>query len=171
MSGLPCFYVPETAQHNPRFWINRGNVLDSKELPERAHRLLSALDGVGLSPQNPPETARAAMYETHTERYLQFLETAWAQWQNLPGAGAEVVANVHPQKQSQQYPASMVGRAGWHMSVTTEGFEQAAKLIAAAGLPTVLVQEGGYLSEDLTTNAQAFLGSWLAANEAKDKSV
>lgn len=33
-------------------------------------------------------------------------------------------------------------------------------MIAAAGLPTVLVQEGGYLSPDLTTSLVAFLAGY-----------
>lgn len=47
------------------------------------------------------------------------------------------------------------------LSVTTDGFARAAALIAGAGLPSVIVQEGGYLSEDLTDNIAAFLGGWM----------
>ena len=41
--------------------------------------------------------------------------------------------------------------------VTTAGFARAAQRIAAIGLPTVLVQEGGYLSPALGTNLASFL--------------
>ena len=44
--------------------------------------------------------------------------------------------------------------------VTTGGFSRAAQLIAAAGLPTVLVQEGGYLCEALPRNLLAFLSAF-----------
>ena len=46
------------------------------------------------------------------------------------------------------------------LSVTTPGFARAAERIAALNLPTVIVQEGGYLSEDLTRNLSAFLKGW-----------
>lgn len=43
------------------------------------------------------------------------------------------------------------------LSVTTEGFNEIGKVIAAAGFPTVFVQEGGYLSDILTDNLAAVL--------------
>ena len=43
------------------------------------------------------------------------------------------------------------------LNVTTEGFTRAAELIAARGLPTAIVQEGGYLCEALPRNLVAFL--------------
>jgi acetoin utilization deacetylase AcuC-like enzyme len=43
------------------------------------------------------------------------------------------------------------------LSITTPGFEQMGGRIAAAGMPTVYVQEGGYLSDALTDNLEAFL--------------
>ena len=47
------------------------------------------------------------------------------------------------------------------LRVTTPGFARAAARIRAAGLPTVIVQEGGYLSEDLTHNLASFLQGWI----------
>ena len=47
--------------------------------------------------------------------------------------------------------------------VTRAGFEAAAARIAAAGLPTALVQEGGYLCEALPRNLTAFLAAFDAA--------
>jgi acetoin utilization deacetylase AcuC-like enzyme len=46
------------------------------------------------------------------------------------------------------------------LKVTTEGFARAARTIAAAGLPTALIQEGGYLCEALPRNLVAFLGAF-----------
>ena len=43
------------------------------------------------------------------------------------------------------------------MQVTTAGFERIGNAIAGLDLPTVIVQEGGYLSEDLTQNLTAFM--------------
>ena len=47
------------------------------------------------------------------------------------------------------------------LAVTTEGFALIARSVASLGLPTVIVQEGGYLSPELTTNLEAFLESFL----------
>jgi acetoin utilization deacetylase AcuC-like enzyme len=43
--------------------------------------------------------------------------------------------------------------------VTTDGFARAAELIGSAGLPTLLVQEGGYLCPALPRNLEAFLAA------------
>lgn len=45
-------------------------------------------------------------------------------------------------------------------AITTPGFEAIAQAIAALKLPTVLVQEGGYLTDDLGPNLVAFLGGF-----------
>lgn len=49
------------------------------------------------------------------------------------------------------------------LTVTTPGFARAARLIAAARLPTALVQEGGYLCEALPVNLAAFLDAFEEA--------
>jgi acetoin utilization deacetylase AcuC-like enzyme len=43
------------------------------------------------------------------------------------------------------------------MKITTEGFGRIANRIAALNLPTVMVQEGGYLTDDLGDNLSSFL--------------
>lgn len=43
------------------------------------------------------------------------------------------------------------------LKITTAGFERIAQAIAGLGLPTVLVQEGGYLSDALGDNLGSFL--------------
>jgi acetoin utilization deacetylase AcuC-like enzyme len=48
-------------------------------------------------------------------------------------------------------------------AVTTEGFTVMARLIAEMGLPTVLVQEGGYLTPMLGDNLAAFLTAFRKA--------
>ncbi|NIZ08132.1 histone deacetylase family protein [Pseudooceanicola sp. HF7] len=47
------------------------------------------------------------------------------------------------------------------MKISFDGFRRAGALIAAAGFPTVMIQEGGYLSPDLTTSLESFLGGFL----------
>jgi acetoin utilization deacetylase AcuC-like enzyme len=49
------------------------------------------------------------------------------------------------------------------LAVTTDGFLRIGEAIARMGLPTVLVQEGGYLSDILGANLTAVLGGFEAA--------
>jgi acetoin utilization deacetylase AcuC-like enzyme len=48
------------------------------------------------------------------------------------------------------------------MAITTDGFGQIAEQIASLALPTVIVQEGGYLSEELGDNLESFLRGFTA---------
>ena len=49
------------------------------------------------------------------------------------------------------------------LSVSTPGFTKIAELTAALNLPTVIVQEGGYLCEELGDNLEAFLSGYAEA--------
>ena len=49
------------------------------------------------------------------------------------------------------------------LSVTTDGFGKIAGTIAGFGLPTVFVQEGGYLADVLSDNLAAVLNGVLSA--------
>ena len=48
------------------------------------------------------------------------------------------------------------------MQLSTAGFERIGRRAAAIGLPTVIVQEGGYLCDDLGRNLTAFLEGFQA---------
>lgn len=49
------------------------------------------------------------------------------------------------------------------MCVTTRGFERIGKAVAGLGLPTVIVQEGGYLCDDLGRNLNSFMSGYQEA--------
>jgi acetoin utilization deacetylase AcuC-like enzyme len=49
------------------------------------------------------------------------------------------------------------------LKITTDGFRRIGEAIARFGLPTVIVQEGGYLSDILGANLTATLGGFEAA--------
>jgi acetoin utilization deacetylase AcuC-like enzyme len=49
------------------------------------------------------------------------------------------------------------------MNITTQGFGHIGAELGSLGLPTVLVQEGGYLSDALGANLSSFLYGFQAA--------
>jgi acetoin utilization deacetylase AcuC-like enzyme len=53
------------------------------------------------------------------------------------------------------------------LRISTDGFGRIAEAVAGLGLPTLLVQEGGYLSEHLGPNLARFLESFEAAHGAR----
>lgn len=50
------------------------------------------------------------------------------------------------------------------LAVTTPGFAAIGRAVAAEGLPTLIVQEGGYLCPQLGDNLAAVLGAWPVAD-------
>ncbi len=116
---MRCFYAAATEGHDPVFRLTHGAILRNAERAERAHRLREGLDRLGLGTEEPPEAPREALLAVHSARFLDFLETAWALWRALPGAGCEVVPNLNPQRAASTYPESVVARAGWHMGDTS----------------------------------------------------
>ncbi|WP_226781489.1 histone deacetylase family protein [Oceaniglobus trochenteri] len=113
---MRCFFAPETDAHDPRFYLVRGQVAANKELPQRAALLIEGLAQAGMTTEAPAHFPEAALSAIHSDRYLDFLRHAHAEWQALPDQGAEVVANVHPAGPVRAYPKGIVGRAGWHMA-------------------------------------------------------
>jgi SAM-dependent methyltransferase len=117
-----CYYPDRTsevqfwdalaAQHGPRVLdLMCGTAEVSLELARRGYRVL----GVDLS---PAMLSVAAQRVAAAADYLAFLETIHARWQALPGASAEVIPNVHPERRTATYPDHPVGRAGWHQADT-----------------------------------------------------
>ncbi len=56
-------------------------------------------------------------------------------------------------------------------SVTQAGFARFAEIIASLGLPTVIVQEGGYLTEHLSDNLGMFLAAYEGAHQLREAAV
>ncbi|HUF86131.1 MAG TPA: histone deacetylase family protein [Thermohalobaculum sp.] len=50
------------------------------------------------------------------------------------------------------------------LAVSTPGFARIAEAAAGLGLPTIIVQEGGYLCPELGGNLESFLGTFTAAH-------
>ena len=116
---MRAFYDPAQAKHDPQFFLVRGNVAQSNEQPERANRLMAALERGGISIETSQNFGPGPRASVHTPEYLRFLEEAHREWQKLPGEPSlEVIPNIHPQRYAATYPTGIVGRAGWHMADT-----------------------------------------------------
>ncbi|XAH21216.1 histone deacetylase family protein [Xylophilus sp. GW821-FHT01B05] len=104
-------------------------------------------DGLGYNINRP--LARG----TDTDAYLAELKRACTDIRAY-APGALVVALGLDAHEHDPYRA---------LAVTTEGFARITAEIARLGLPTVLVQEGGYLSDDLGPNLASALSGFAAA--------
>lgn len=115
---MRAYYTEAHRSHEPQFFLARGVVKRCEELPERADILFRAAVAAGLEPRLAEPRPLSDKQAVHSVEYLDFLREVYPQWRELPGAGPEVIANVHPNRYPGAYPTSIVARAGWHMSDT-----------------------------------------------------
>ena len=106
------------ADHDPQFFLQRGNVRRTTEVPERADRLLAGLKCGGHDIRSPERFGLDPIAAVHTPEYLSFMAEAYDEWKALGDSGPEIIPNVHPSRYPPTYPTSIVGRAGWHMADT-----------------------------------------------------
>lgn len=111
---MKVVYSDKHAAHDPQAFFVRGTRQRSAEQPERATRLLAAARAAGHEIVHPRSYGPAPAGTVHTPEYLDFLQVAAGDWAALPGASAEVVPNVHPNRYPATYPKALAGRAGWH---------------------------------------------------------
>ncbi|HYG87926.1 MAG TPA: histone deacetylase family protein [Azospirillum sp.] len=104
--------------HKPSTFLVRGQPKPCPEVPERAETLLHALTARGCMVESPPDYGPGPRAAVHSADYLRFLETAYARWSELPDASDAVIPNVHRNTDMAEYPAGIVGQAGWHMADT-----------------------------------------------------
>ena len=114
---MKVFYAPVQKTHDPDTFLVAGAQRPIPEVPERADRLLAAVERFGLRAQAPADHGLAPLAAVHTPEYLEFLQHIHGEWQAM-GGSKEVVPNVHPDRRDGVYPGSPVGRAGYHLADT-----------------------------------------------------
>ena len=106
----------EQKRHYPLHFLVNGVFRPNPEQPERLDRLLQAAIQAGCRHETPLAHGMEPIAAVHTEPYLDFLERAWERWSRIEGGAPAVTPNVHPNRRSVGYPASVVAQAGYHMA-------------------------------------------------------
>ena len=106
-------------RHHPREpFHDFGVVVPPPEVPERVERILAALADRGLGPVCPPtEHGPGPVLAVHSSDYVEFLETAHAQWRAATGAplNAEAVPYARAiRDQPLSEPRHIVAKLGWY---------------------------------------------------------
>lgn len=120
---MQYFFSEQQLSHQPKQYMVHGRIVDPFENPNRAPRLMAALEKAGLQRKTPTDYGRAPILKVHADHYVAFLEQAYAEFQKLPNAGPEVLPNVHPFRGASDDFADrgpprvtgIIGRAGWYM--------------------------------------------------------
>ncbi|GAC1339734.1 MAG: histone deacetylase family protein [Acetobacteraceae bacterium] len=186
---MKVFWNPAQLRHEPRFFLQRGQVRSNLEVPDRARALLEGVAALGLSPEEPPEQPDAALARVHSAPYLAFLAGAYAAWAALPDAGPEVVANVHPAPEMMSNGAlsggSIVAQAGWFTAdaacpigagtweaarAAADCALAAADAAAAGGIAYALVRPPGHHAYPARAGGHCYLNNAaLAAQRLLDR--
>ncbi len=104
--------------HDPKHFLSSGAPQPNPEKPARIDALLGAVRAMELEVKTPTDHGLGPIAAVHTAEYLQFLQTIHTRWQRIPGASAEVIPNIHPDRRTASYPKSAVGQAGYHQADT-----------------------------------------------------
>ena len=118
-----AFYHPDQQLHDPQQFMRSGRIAAPQDLPARTEALLGALMARGIAPRMPHDCGVDPLLAVHTADYLAFLDTAYARWQGLPGAGIEVLPNAFPYWSGRPdrdarppcRSTSVIAQAGWYM--------------------------------------------------------
>ena len=126
MSKCQAFFSPDQLLHDPQQFMRVGRIHKPADVPARAEALKQALAAHGVVMQEPEDFGRAPLEKVHAPHYLDYLATAFEQWQELsrPGVtpGIEVLPNLSPYyggRLGQRRPAcpspSPIARTGYYI--------------------------------------------------------
>lgn len=112
------YYDPIQEAHSPSEpHVFGGELLPPAETAERAERLLGALQGHGHRIVAPDGIDERLLLEVHSQRYLDFLETAHERWRAETGSPAEGEAVPYirpiPGTPLRNNPTSVLAQMGW----------------------------------------------------------
>jgi acetoin utilization deacetylase AcuC-like enzyme len=115
---MRVYYSERHAAHAPKSMLIRGRLGPCPETPERATILLDAATAAGHNVFGTQAFSADAIRRVHDPKHYDFLEQAWAMWSELPDHGEEIIANVHPGRNMNGQPKSILGLAGRHQADT-----------------------------------------------------
>lgn len=115
---MKVYFSDIQMRHAPQTFLVSGAPQESPEQPERATCLLESAKAAGLTEVAPEDYGLGPIARVHTPEYVAFLSGIYKRWQRIPGASAEVIPNIHPDRRDFAYPRSAVGQAGYHQADT-----------------------------------------------------
>ena len=113
---MRAFYSDAHLGHQPPEIISRGQSVPHWEVARRAEALRQALIDGGHKIEAPEPFGLGPIAAVHDPGYLEFLETAWQRWQELPNPPPAVQANAYPGRHMTGRPTDVLGQAGYYMA-------------------------------------------------------
>ena len=137
-------------RHAGRVELYGGKLVPCFEKPERAEIVLAAVRSARLGEVVPPVPhGLEPVLRVHSKPYLDFLETAWTEWQSRSGGGGgDALPFTWPVRRfSDRVPSSIEGRLGFYSfdlaAPITEGTWDAATAAADCTLTALAKVQAG----------------------------
>ncbi|MEZ5701353.1 MAG: histone deacetylase family protein [Burkholderiaceae bacterium] len=184
---MKTFFNPDHSLHTGRQEMFRGRMVDCHEVPARLDFVMAALRerplGDLLKPQVSDIDLDSVLASVHTERYLNFLEGAWAEWVAMDPANAQrdALPSVWPMPNRHGFrtdvlPGNFAARMGAFAfdsgSPLTQGTWAAARRGAACAMAAALDLSSGARSAFALTRPPGhhagpdFFGGYCFLNNA-----
>ena len=115
---MRAFFSHNHHFHSPHSFISKGRVIESPEKPQRANILEKAARSAGHDLIHATRYGTKPIKAIHQKDYVNFLETAWLAWKDLPDSGNEIIPNVHPGRNMNASPNSIISLSGHYQADT-----------------------------------------------------
>ncbi|HKK29353.1 MAG TPA: histone deacetylase family protein [Alphaproteobacteria bacterium] len=145
---MRAFYTDDHLRHQPPEIISRGRPVPHWEIASRADALVKALKDGGHSIEAPERAGLAPIAAVHDPGYLQFLETAWQRWQEIPDAPPAVQPNAYPGRHMSGRPADVLGQAGYYIATNSAPIVEGTWQAAVAAVDTAVSAARAVLDDD-----------------------
>jgi len=133
--------------HAPRRFLSKGKLVDYPEAPERARVLLEGARQAGAQICAARRFEADAFTSVHRLHYVNFLRDAFAAWQQIEGAGPELMPSLRPMVPPLFANPHVLAKAGRYMmdfscAITAKTWVSAAASAATALTAAELVANG-----------------------------
>lgn len=152
---MKAFFSSAQLAHRPQQFMIAGRMVPPFETPDRALSLSRSLAAAGLEIEEPQDLGSGPIAKVHTQHFLEFLETAYDKFRQLPNAGPEAIPNVHPyasarpdfRERHMPRPTGIIGQLGWYVgdlsSPIGEGTWQASYASAQSAMSAASIVRDG----------------------------
>jgi acetoin utilization deacetylase AcuC-like enzyme len=113
---MKVFHNPDCLLHSPDFYFRRGHRVDHPEQAGRYHVLKNAAERAGHQITAAQSHGLEHARRVHSDRYLDFLETAWAHRAGIEPNVNYILPSHFTRLEMHRYPEGMIGRVGFHMT-------------------------------------------------------
>ena len=141
-------FSPAHALRHPLTELHGGQLVSPFESPQRAQMVLDRVQAVGLgSVVAPDEFGLDPVLRVHDAAFVQFLSTAWSEWQAAGNRG-EAIPDCWPaRRMTQRCPDGIAGKLGYYAMAgetsISAGSWEAARAAANVVLSAARIVSGG----------------------------